>query len=136
MEASPPISQAPPLISIVDDDHVVREGTADLIEALGYEAITFASAEEFLNSAQIEGTACLITDLHMPGVDGLELQRRLVATGCTTPIIFITAFPGERVRDSALQAGAVAFLVKPFEEASLISSIEVALALSASQGPE
>ena len=67
----------------------------------------------------------------MPGVDGLELQRRLAATGYTTPIIFITAFPEERVRDSALQAGAVAFLVKPFEEASLISSIEAALALSA-----
>jgi FixJ family two-component response regulator len=136
VEASPPISQASPLISIVDDDQVVRESIADLIEALGYAAITFASAEEFLESAQIDGTACLITDLQMPGVDGLELQRRLAATGYTTPIIFITAFPKERARDSALQAGAVAFLVKPFEEASLINSIEAALALSAKgEGP-
>lgn len=121
------------LISIVDDDQVVREATADLVEALGYSAITFASAEEFLDSVQLKGTACLITDLQMPGVDGLELQRRLVANGNTTPIIFITAFPKERARDSALQAGAVAFLVKPFEEASLISSIDAALALSTGQ---
>ena len=134
MQATLLISQRTPVISIVDDDQVVREATADLIEALGYEAITFASAEEFLDSAQLEGTACLITDLQMPGVDGLELQRRLTATGYTTPIIFITAFPKERARDSALQAGAVAFLVKPFEEASLVNSIETALALSAGKG--
>ena len=136
MQGTPHISLGTPLISVVDDDQVVREATADLIEALGYEAITFASAEEFLDSGQLESTACLITDLQMPGIDGLELQRRLVATGYTTPMIFITAFPKEGARDNALQAGAVAFLVKPFEEASLISSIEMALALFVAQGPE
>ena len=127
------MQETTPLISIVDDDQVVREATADLIDALGYAAVTFASAEEFLDSAQVGSTACLITDPQMPGVDGLELQRRLIATGCTTPIIFITAFPKERARDCAMQAGAVAFLAKPFEEGMLINSIETALAKSAGQ---
>jgi FixJ family two-component response regulator len=120
-----------PLISIVDDDRVVREATADFVEALGYAASAFASAEEFLDSPQVAGTACLITDLQMPVVDGLELQRRMLATGLRTPIIFLTAFPKDEARDTALQAGAVAFLTKPFEEASLTRSIETALALAA-----
>jgi FixJ family two-component response regulator len=127
------MQETTPLISIVDDDRVVREATADLIEALGYTAVTFASAEEFLDSAQVGSTECLITDLQMPGIDGLELQRQLIAIGCTTPIIFITAFPKQRAHDCAMQAGAVAFLTKPFEEAALISSIETALAMSAGQ---
>ena len=118
---------ATPLISIVDDDAFVREATADFLTSLGYHACTFASAEQFLASEHLQDTSCVITDLRMPGLSGLDLQNRLSAGGCKTPIIFVTAYPKERDRSRALSAGAVAFLNKPFEEAALISSIEVAL---------
>jgi FixJ family two-component response regulator len=114
------------LISIVDDDVTVREATADLINALGYAASTFASAEQFLNSDKIDETDCLITDLQMPGMDGLSLQSRLLKEGRKTPVIFITAFPKESVRARALAAGAIAFLTKPFEEDLLVRSLEIA----------
>ena len=116
-----------PMISIVDDDALVREGIGDLVKSLGYGAMTFASAEEFLRSGQVKDTACLITDLQMPGLKGLELQSHLIDAQYDTPVIFVTAFPTNRVRTQALRAGAVAFLSKPFEESSLIGSIEVAL---------
>jgi FixJ family two-component response regulator len=115
------------MISIVDDDALVREATADLLTSLGYQASTFASAEQFLASDRVSKTACLITDLQMPGLNGLDLQHQLLAAGHRTPIIFITAFPKESARSCALDAGAVAFLSKPFEEESLIKSIEIAL---------
>ena len=117
----------PAVISIIDDDLMVRESTADLIISLGYQALTFDSGEQFLASGCLKDTACIITDLHMPGLNGLDLQSRLLAEGHRTPIIFITAYPKEAARSRALTAGAVAFLSKPFEESALISSLETAL---------
>ena len=114
-------------ISIVDDDAFVRDATADLVRALGYDARTYESAEQFLGSGQVDDSSCLITDLQMPGLNGLELQDCLLAEGHSTPIIFITAFPKDAARQRALDAGAVAFLKKPFEEASLIRALEVAV---------
>jgi FixJ family two-component response regulator len=116
------------MISIIDDDQLVRESTADLISSLGHEALTFGSGEQFLASGRLKDTACIITDLHMPGgLNGLDLQSRLLAEGHRTPIIFITAYPKDASRSRALNAGAVAFLSKPFEESALISSLEIAL---------
>ena len=121
------IVSKPAVISIIDDDLMVRESTADLIISLGYQALTFDSGEQFLASGCLKDTACIITDLHMPGLNGLDLQSRLLAEGHRTPIIFITAYPNEAARSRALTAGAVAFLSKPFEESALISSLETAL---------
>jgi FixJ family two-component response regulator len=118
-----------PMISIVDDDETAREATADLVNSLGYRTSTFAGAEQFLESNAVKDTSCVITDLQMPGVDGLELQKQLAATGHSIPVIFVTAFPQEKARQRALNAGAVAFLSKPFLEASLIESLETALKL-------
>jgi FixJ family two-component response regulator len=115
------------MISIIDDDLLVRESTADLITSLGHEALIFGSGEQFLGSGCLKDTACIITDLHMPGLNGLDLQSRLLAEGYRTPIIFITAYPKDEARSRALDAGAVAFLTKPFEERTLISSLENAL---------
>ena len=116
-----------PMISIVDDDVVVRDATADLVSSLGYHTQTFASGEAFLEIGQLQHTSCLITDLQMPGLTGLELQSRLLDEGHRIPVIFITAFPTTSVRQQAMSAGAVAFLTKPFEDVSLIQSIEAAL---------
>jgi FixJ family two-component response regulator len=118
-----------PIISIIDDDPIVREATADLVESLGYEAKTFEAAEHFLESSTLAETSCLITDLQMPGLSGLELQSRLIAQGHSTPVIFVTAFPEERFRRRAMNAGALAFLSKPFAEDALIKCVERALAL-------
>jgi len=117
------------VISIVEDDPFARDAIGDLIQSLGYRAVSFSSAEQFLDSGRVEEVACLITDLQMPGMSGLDLQNHLQAAGCNTPIIFISAFPEERVRTRALNAGAVAFLSKPFEEKSLIGCINIALAM-------
>src|SRR5580704_2673552 len=116
-----------PMISIVDDDPSVREATKGLVRSLGYGAAAFASAEDFLQSDQVNDTACLITDVQMPGLSGVELQSRLIAQGNCTPIIFITAFPEQRIRTRALEAGAVGFLSKPFDEDRLIEYIHAAL---------
>jgi FixJ family two-component response regulator len=114
------------MISIVDDDTSVREATADLVHSLGYDANTFASAEQFLESGQIDDSSCVISDLQMPGMSGLELQECLRAQGHRVPIIFITAFPRANARQRAFDGGAVAFLTKPFEELSLIQALEAA----------
>jgi FixJ family two-component response regulator len=116
-----------PVISIVDDDPSVREATKGLVRSLGYGAAAFASAEDFLQSDHVNDTACLITDVQMPGLSGVELQNRLIAQGNCTPIIFITAFPEQRIRARALEAGAVGFLSKPFDEDRLIEYIHAAL---------
>jgi FixJ family two-component response regulator len=118
------------MISIVDDDSLVREAIGDLVTSLGYKPRTFASAEEFLESGQVADTACLITDLHMPGLSGFDLQERLLGEGYRTPIIFVTAYPRAQARERALNAGAVAFLSKPFEETSLIRAVRSALRAS------
>jgi FixJ family two-component response regulator len=115
------------VIAIIDDDAFVRESTADLISSLGHESLIFDSGEQFLASGRLADTVCIITDLQMPGLSGLDLQAHLQANNCFTPIIFITAYPKESARARALDAGAVAFLTKPYEEGALIGSLETAL---------
>jgi FixJ family two-component response regulator len=116
-----------PLIAIVDDDAMVCEATEDLIEAFGFNARTFTSADEFLDSDCVPGTSCLIADVQMPGTSGLQLHRKLIATGHRIPVVFITAFPDERVRQRALSAGAWCYLSKPFDGEILRSCIRSAL---------
>jgi FixJ family two-component response regulator len=116
-----------PVISIIDDDPSVRKATDGLVRSLGYRSLTFASAEDFLESDHIEDTSCVITDVQMPGLSGVELQSVLNARGARLPMIFITAFPEDRIRRSVLEAGAVGFLSKPFEEAVLIDYLQTAL---------
>src|SRR6201981_1042700 len=108
------------VISIVDDDPSVRAAAVRLFRSLGFSAHAFASAQEFLSSPQLKETSCVIADVEMPGMNGVELKYYLVANGHPTPIIFITAFPHERVRERAMKAGAVDFLSKPFDEARLL----------------
>jgi FixJ family two-component response regulator len=115
------------VISIVDDDPVVRDATANLLRSLGLASTKFASAEDFLNSDRVDGTACLISDVRLPGLSGIDLQTRLRAEGRTTPVIFITAFPDERVRMRALAGGATGFLGKPYDADSLIDCLDKAL---------
>jgi FixJ family two-component response regulator len=115
------------LISIVDDDEAIREATKGLIRSLGYQAATFASAEEFLQSDSVENTSCLIADVQMPGLSGIELQRDLIARGVMMPTIFITAFPEEGTRLRALTAGAFGYLGKPFSEDTLLKCLNCAL---------
>jgi len=115
------------MISIIDDDPSVLEATDGLVRSLGYRAATFASAEDFLQSDRVDQTACLITDVQMPGLSGVELQSVLIARGNHTPMIFITAFMEEKTRRRALEAGAIGFLGKPFDEARLIEYLEAAL---------
>jgi len=116
-----------PIISIVDDDAFVRESIRDFVNELGYQALTFVCAEHFLESDRVADTSCLIADLQMPGLNGLDLQDYLRAQGYQTPVIFVTAFPKKEARARALRAGAIAFLSKPCEEQALISSIDIAL---------
>jgi FixJ family two-component response regulator len=116
------------VISIVDDDASVRDATESLVRSLGYDAATFASAEEYLVSRYVRDTSCLITDLVMPGMSGVDLQDRLIADGNDTPVIFITACFDEMARARALEAGAHGFLRKPFSEESLIECLDSALA--------
>jgi FixJ family two-component response regulator len=115
------------MISIVDDDKSVREGLQRLMLSLGYATGTFASAEEYLLSDRLQDTSCLITDIKMPGMSGVEMQNRLIADGHHTPIIFVTAFPDEKIRERVMEAGALGFLSKPFNENCLIACLEKAL---------
>jgi FixJ family two-component response regulator len=118
-----------PLISVVDDDRCVVEGIVSLLESVGYAAAGFVSAHDFLNSPQLHRTACLILDVRMPGMGGLELQRRLAAENIHTPIIFITANGGLEISGGAPSGGAVACLRKPFSQESLLGALRSALAL-------
>jgi FixJ family two-component response regulator len=115
------------MICIVDDDDSVRESLRDLLESLGYAVSTFESAERFLESGRLAETSCLISDVQMPGLSGLDLQSRLIADGHCISVIFVTAFPEERFRLRAKSAGAVGFLSKPFDEGALISCLETAI---------
>ncbi len=115
------------MICIVDDDESVREATGNLVRSLGYIVATFDSAEEYLRSDRVHDTACLITDVMMPGMSGIELQKRLIADGRRTPIIFMTAHPEEQARRRALEAGALGFLSKPFDDDHLIRYIDRAV---------
>jgi FixJ family two-component response regulator len=115
------------LVAIVDDDESMRAAIEDLLSSVGIKARSFASAEEFLLSGLQSAIACLISDIRMPGMTGLELQAKLVAEGSRIPIIFITAHGNTRMRRQALEAGAIEFLGKPFDDESLLGSVRSAL---------
>src|ERR1700686_4972663 len=115
------------LVAIVDDDDSMRSALAGLLKAVGLVTQPFASAEEFLNSGQQHQTACLIADIRMPGMSGLELQARLNADRCRIPTIFITAHGDAKMRLQALREGAVEFLSKPFADEALLESVRGAL---------
>ena len=117
-----------PLISVVDDDQSVRESLEGLLRSVGFAVKVFASAEEFMNSSHLRETDCLILDVRMPGMDGLELHRNLVASHREMPVIFITAHgSNEEVRSRALRDGAVDYLIKPFGEDEILNAVKKAL---------
>jgi FixJ family two-component response regulator len=117
-----------PLISVVDDDHSVRESLARLIRSVGFCVQAYGSAEEFLSAGHDRDPDCLILDIRMPGMNGLELQRELSAADRDLPVIFITAHGSdEEVRARALRAGAVDYLLKPLKEEEVLKAIDVAL---------
>ena len=115
------------MIAIVDDDDSVRSALQGLMKSVGLPARAFASAEEFLDSGEQRDTGCLIADIRMPGMSGLELQATLNADDCRIPIIFITAHGDEKMRMQALRAGAVEFVAKPFDDEALVASVRAAL---------
>jgi len=114
---------AAPTISIIDDDAWAREGIKDLVASLGYRTLSFASAEEFLQSGYVETTTCVISDLQMPGLSALDLQQRLVQLPFKPTMIVVTAYPDEKCRLRALEAGAYGFLTKPFDEKHLVQCL-------------
>jgi FixJ family two-component response regulator len=116
-----------PVIAIVDDDDSFRRATMSFIRSLGYAVLQFASAEAFLKSNQLRDADCLISDVQMPGVNGVELQGKLIDEGHRLPIIFVTAFPEMTSRARALAAGAICFLGKPFNDEVLITCLNEAL---------
>jgi FixJ family two-component response regulator len=119
--------KSPTLVAVVDDDASIRIATDSLLRSRGYAVCTFASAGDFLKSASLDRTGCVITDVRMPVMGGIELQAILRAQGCTVPFVFITAFPEGAVRTRALTDGATCFLTKPYDAPTLIQFVEVAL---------
>jgi FixJ family two-component response regulator len=115
------------VISVIDDDASVRAATNNLLSSHGYLVHAFASAEEFLQSARLDDSSCVIADVQMPAMSGLDLLTHMRAQGYTAPFIFITAFPEESVRARAMKAGAICFLAKPFAAPALISCVETAV---------
>jgi FixJ family two-component response regulator len=115
------------VISVIDDDASVRAAANNLLSSHGYLVHAFASAEEFLQSARLDDSSCVIADLQMPAMSGLDLLTHMRAKGYALPFIFITAFPEENIRARALKAGAICFLAKPFAGPTLINCIETAL---------
>lgn len=115
------------MVSIIDDDESVRVATGSLVRSMGFATSLFGSAETFLASAQLDETACLITDVQMPGMTGVALQRLLHSRRPGMPVIFITAFPDERIRKQVQAAGAFGLLIKPFDANVLIRHLEAAL---------
>ena len=114
-------------VAVVEDDDSVREATKHLLRLLGYATAGFASAEEFLTSGRVGDTACLIADVQLPGMSGVELQSRLISDGHRMPVIFVTAFPEEAIRTRVLRDGALCYLTKPLREQALIACLERAL---------
>src|ERR1700692_1110272 len=115
------------MVAIVDEDDLMRSALQGLLKSVGLPARAFASSEEFLDSGQQHQAACLIADIRMPGISGLELQARLNADHCRIPTIFITAHGDEKMRMQALRAGAVEFMAKPFDDEALLESVRAAL---------
>jgi FixJ family two-component response regulator len=112
------------VISVIDDDASVRAAEARLLTSMGFAVRAFASADEFLASPLLKDTLCIVADVEMPGMSGLELQDHLIARGANIPLIFVTAFPEDRIRERAMKGGAVCFLSKPFDEAALLECVE------------
>jgi len=127
---APDSTEQMPLVAIVDDDASVRQSARRLVRSLGYRAEAFSSAEEFLNGDAVSRTACLIADVRMPRIDGLELQRLLADRRPPIPIVFITARATEDEKRRALHAGAIAFLRKPFDKHDLLAALRKALGTS------
>jgi FixJ family two-component response regulator len=123
-----PLLRRPPLISLIDDDASFRLATDSLLRVRGYTVCAFSSAAEFLRSPQLDETSCVITDVQMPGISGVELQTLLRNQGRTVPVIFVTAFPDESARARALRDGAVCYQSKASDAAALIRCVESALA--------
>ena len=117
-------------IAIIDDDESVRHAIRRLIQSAGWLALTFATAEEFVQSRAQPPPCCLILDVRLPGLSGLELKQQLDADGRSLPVIFITAYANDQIRKQALQAGAIAFLIKPFEEQALLDALTLAVGQS------
>ena len=117
------------MVAIVDDDDLMRSALQGLLKSVGLPAQVFASAEEFLKSGQQKEVGCLVADIRMPGMSGLELQAKLNADQCKIPTIFITAHGDEKMRMQALRAGAVEFMAKPFDDEALLESVRAALEL-------
>lgn len=124
----------PPLVAIVDDDYSIRAGIQDLFRAAGFSASTFESAESFFDSPIRETAACLITDMRMGGMSGLDLYHRLVATGRVIPTVLITAHPRELTEVRAREAGIRCYLTKPFTPDELLDCVRAALATPQGQG--
>jgi FixJ family two-component response regulator len=116
-----------PLIAVVDDDHSIRESLGGLFRSVGFAAQGFCSAAAFLQSDDLPRTDCVILDVRMPGMSGLELQRHLVASHPDVPVIFMTAHDDARTRSQALSGGAAAYLIKPFSEEALLDAVRAAL---------
>jgi FixJ family two-component response regulator len=114
------------VVSVVDDDESFRSALQRLLKSAGFLVRSFASAEDFLKSGQQDNTGCLITDIRMPGMSGLDLQAKLNADHCPIPTIFITAHGDEKMRLQAMRGGAVKFLAKPFDDATLLESVRTA----------
>ena len=119
-----------PVINIVDDDESVRKSLKRLLKSVGLSAQTFSSSEEFLQSGLQEKIGCLILDIRMPGLNGLELQKQLIDKGSKVPVIFMTAHEDDLVRDIALDSGAIAFLYKPFDEKALLEAVSNGLGIN------
>jgi FixJ family two-component response regulator len=115
------------VISVIDDDASVRAATDNLLSSHGFLVHTFASAEEFLQSSCLHDTLCVVADVQMPSMSGLDLLTHMHAQGYKVPFVFITAFPEESIRAHALRAGAIGFLAKPFAAPALINCVEAAL---------
>jgi FixJ family two-component response regulator len=124
----------PRLIAIVDDDESVREATKGLMRSMGLAVEAFSSGEDFLRSSHVGSTACLVADVNMPGMSGLDLHQRVTALPGGIPTILITAYPNDSIRERALSAGILCYLVKPFSEDDLLNCIRSALSREDSGG--
>jgi FixJ family two-component response regulator len=121
------VTERAKVVVVIDDEEAVRRGLQRLLRSAGLSIASFASAEEFLNSGPLDGVGCVVADIRMPGMSGLDLQSKLNADGIAIPIIFITAHGDEKMRIRAMRAGAVAFLAKPFDREVLLDRVRAAL---------
>ena len=127
MPAQGRVAQPKPVVAAVDDDRRVRESIHSVLESAGYEAVVFGSAEEFLESGVLSRATCVIADVRLPGIHGIELQLRIRQERAQLPVIFVTAHDDDEIRQQALRDGAVDFMVKPFDAATLLENVERAV---------